>query len=198
MGRYAGARDTGSTTGVATMILALLSAGTVASITLVGVHQLAPAISERLNAGGPSSVRAPAGVVVTPRAAPATPQGHPSKPRTPAPSDVTVAAARGTSATTQRGVTQAVAAVVKVPLPAVAARRSSRPPGGDPSLAEHPARDALPPARQRIPPRVRVTPWRRLSVAPRHVRRLWRPDRSVAPWERRVWRARRSQPPREL
>ena len=33
--------DTGSTTGVATVILALLSAGTVATITLVGAHQLA-------------------------------------------------------------------------------------------------------------------------------------------------------------
>jgi hypothetical protein len=123
MGRYAGARDTGSTTGVATMILALLSAGTVASITLVGVHQLAPAISQRFNASGPSSVRTPAGVVVTPRAPAAphgTPQGHPSKPRRPAPSEVAVAPARGTSATTHRSVTQAVAAVVKVPLPAVA------------------------------------------------------------------------------
>ena len=69
MGRYAAVGDTGSTTGIATTILALLSAGTLASITLVGVHQLAPGISEQLGSSAPSSVQAPAGVKVTPRAA---------------------------------------------------------------------------------------------------------------------------------
>jgi hypothetical protein len=57
--------DIGGTTGVATVILALLSAGTVASITLVGVAQLAPDFSGRLGTGDPSSVRAPTKVVVT-------------------------------------------------------------------------------------------------------------------------------------
>jgi hypothetical protein len=106
MARLAGARavrDTGSTTGVATVILALLSAGTVASITLVGVQQLAPDSSSRLSSGEPSGVRAPAKVVVTPRAAAPThgsetvSHRHSSKPRTSSPSDVTVVPAVLTS-----------------------------------------------------------------------------------------------------
>ena len=108
MGRNAGARalrDTGSTTGVATAILALLSAGTVASISLVGAHQLAPAISERLRAGEPGAVRAPATVVVTPRAAATAPsdQGlahrHTAKAHAAAPSPVAVVPALLTSPT---------------------------------------------------------------------------------------------------
>jgi len=99
MGRNAGARalrDTGSTTGVATAILALISAGTVASLSLVGAHQLAPAISERLRAGEPGAVRAPATVVVTPRAAATAPsdqglaQRHTAKAHAAAPSPVAV------------------------------------------------------------------------------------------------------------
>jgi uncharacterized membrane protein YgcG len=111
VGRKAGwhaVNDTGSMTGVATAILALLSAGTVASITLVGVHQLAPAVSERLHAGEPAAVRAPVTVVVTPRAPAAAPgsentvQRSASKPRTPkprlsSPSDATVVPAVLTS-----------------------------------------------------------------------------------------------------
>jgi hypothetical protein len=105
MSRKAGARavsDTGSMTGVATVILALLSAGTVASISLVGVHYLAPnSAFDRLRAGEPSAVRAPDRVVVTQRAA--TPVGESishhraAKPRQSAPSDVTVVPAVLTS-----------------------------------------------------------------------------------------------------
>jgi hypothetical protein len=128
MGRYTGARDAGSTTGIATAILALLSAGTVASITLVGVHQLVPTISERLHPGGQSAVRAPDKVVVNPRtaatAAPGTLQDHPSKPRTAGPSDVAVGSLTRPTAITASSVTQAVthavAAVVHLPVPAVA------------------------------------------------------------------------------
>lgn len=93
MGRNAARRaasDAGLTTGAATTVLALLSAGAVASISLVGAHQLAPAISERLRASGPSVVQAPKEVVVTPRTTP-TPSGpgratHPAKPTSRAPS----------------------------------------------------------------------------------------------------------------
>jgi hypothetical protein len=61
--------DTGSTTGIATAILALLSAGTMASISLVGAHQLALPGPGRLRSDAPSVVRAPATVIVTPHAA---------------------------------------------------------------------------------------------------------------------------------
>jgi hypothetical protein len=106
--RWYAVDDTGSMTGVATAVLALLSAGTVASITFVGVHQLAPAVSERLHAGEPAAVRAPVKVVVTPRAA-ATAAGSEntvqrsaskpgaSKPRTSSPSEVSVVPAVLTS-----------------------------------------------------------------------------------------------------
>jgi hypothetical protein len=94
--------DTGSMTGVATVILALLSAGTVASISLVGVHELAPNSSfDGLRAGEPSAVRAPDRVVVTQRAA--TPVGESishhrvAKHSPSAPSDVTVVPAVLTS-----------------------------------------------------------------------------------------------------
>jgi hypothetical protein len=69
MGSNAGVRlvsDAGSSTGVATIILALLSAVTLAGISLVGVHQFAPSVSQRLGFGGPSAVRPPDGVIVTP------------------------------------------------------------------------------------------------------------------------------------
>jgi hypothetical protein len=98
MGRNAGSRrvsDTGSTTGVATTILALLSAGTVATITLVGVHQLAPSLSHPGSAEEQSSVLPPRGVKVTPHssASPSTiagSHGQGSKPRASSPSAVTM------------------------------------------------------------------------------------------------------------
>jgi hypothetical protein len=101
--RWHAVNDTGSMTGVATAILALLSAGTVASITFVGVQQLAPAISERPRTAESAAVRAPAKVVVTPRVV-ATTAGseiashhRASKPRTSSPSDVSVVPAVLTS-----------------------------------------------------------------------------------------------------
>jgi hypothetical protein len=105
--RHVGARtvsDTGSTTGVATVILALLSAGTVASLTVVGVQQLAPDFSGRLRIGEPSALLAPTKVVVTPRpAAPTTGSDsvlRQAKPRAPSPSAVTVVPAVRTSPAT--------------------------------------------------------------------------------------------------
>jgi hypothetical protein len=100
--------DTGSTTGLATVVLALLSAGTMASISLVGAHQLSLAGPTRLREGGPSAVRAPAIVVVTPHAA-ATASGtavathrHPPKTHQSSPSDITVVPALLTSPTPQQ------------------------------------------------------------------------------------------------
>jgi hypothetical protein len=94
--------DTGSTTGIATAILALLSAGTMASISLVGAHQLALPGPARLRADAPAVVRAPEKVVVTPHAA--TPTGaepaahrHAAKTHRSAPTDVNVAPAVLTS-----------------------------------------------------------------------------------------------------
>jgi hypothetical protein len=143
MGRYASARDTGSTTGVATTILALLSAGTLAGITLVGVHQLAPAISKQLGVDIPSFVQAPAGVKVTSRRVAIKPhgasQGHPSKPRATAPTDIVVGPARSTSATPLLRVTDAVihpvTAVVTTPPKALPPPTAvpSRPPLATPS-----------------------------------------------------------------
>jgi hypothetical protein len=118
MGRNAGSRrvsDTGSTTGVATTILALLSAGTVATITLVGVNQLAPAVSHLGSAEEQSSVLAPRGVKVTPHSS-ASPSsiggshGHTSKPRASSPPEVTVVQVP----TTRRGVTRVITAVSRV------------------------------------------------------------------------------------
>jgi uncharacterized membrane protein YgcG len=128
MGRIAGLRrvsDTGSTTGVATAILALISAGTVASITLVGVHQLAPAVSRLRSAHEPSSVRAPREVVVTPRSSPSPSsiggsQGHTSKPRAGSPPDFAVV--QVAAPTIQHGVTHVVPAVGLIQPPAVTPR----------------------------------------------------------------------------
>jgi hypothetical protein len=124
MGRTAGSRrvsDTGSTTGVAVTILALISAGTVASITLVGVHQLAPAVSRLGSDHEQSSVRAPRGVVVTPRpaASPSSVGGSDgqSKPRAGSPPNATVV--QVAAPTARRSVTHVITAVGRIPLRAV-------------------------------------------------------------------------------
>ena len=124
MGWNAGARavcDTGSTTGVATAILALLSAGTVVSISLVGAHQLAPAGPEHHQASKPFAVHSPATVVVTPHAAAPTASSeavthrHAAKPRTSSPSGVTVVPAVLTSPAVQHTRVR----TSRVPLPSV-------------------------------------------------------------------------------
>jgi hypothetical protein len=132
MGRNAGARavsDTGSTTGVATVILALLSAGTVAGITLVGVNQLAPGVSGGLHAIEPAAIRPPAAVVVTPHPAAPAPgtdgvsHRHSTKPRTSkisvAPAVSTLAAARGATHTVEVTVPRVRVTVPAVTVPAV-------------------------------------------------------------------------------
>jgi hypothetical protein len=118
MGRNAGSRrvnDTGSTTGVATTILALLSAGTVATITLVGVNQLAPAVSHFASAHEPSSLPSPRGVDVTPHSS-ASPSsvgespGPASKPRASSPQVLTVVQ----MPTPPRGVTRVITGVSRI------------------------------------------------------------------------------------
>src|SRR3954470_13041716 len=95
--------ETGSTTGIATAILALLSAGTVASISLVGAHQLALSGPTPLRGDARAQVHAPALVVVTPRAAapsgaqPATHHHHAAKTHRLSLPDVNVAPALLTS-----------------------------------------------------------------------------------------------------
>jgi hypothetical protein len=81
MSSHAGERvlsDSGSTTGLATTVLALISAGTLAGISLVGAQQLLPSTADR---GRPASdragVSAPATVDVTPRS-PATASAKPA------------------------------------------------------------------------------------------------------------------------
>lgn len=62
------ALDAGASTGVATTVLALLSASALASFGLVTANQLTPNSAERSRAGGAgSSLQPPANVVITPR-----------------------------------------------------------------------------------------------------------------------------------
>jgi hypothetical protein len=118
MGRNAGSRrmsDTGSTTGVATTILALLSAGTVATLTLVGVNQLAPTVSHPGSAKEQSLVLPPREVKVTPHssASPSTiggSQGQTSKPRASSPAVVAVVQ----MPTTPQGVARVITAVSRI------------------------------------------------------------------------------------
>jgi hypothetical protein len=130
MGRNAGSRrvsDTGSTTGVATTILALLSAGTVATITLVGVNQLAPPVSHLGSAHELSSLPAPRAVDVTPHssASPSSIGGshaHASKPGAGSPRDVTVVQAPPNP----RGVTRVITGISRI-------RPEGTPPSVDPT-----------------------------------------------------------------
>lgn len=148
MGRNAGSRrvsDTGSTTGVATTILALISAGTVATITLVSVHQLAPTVSHLRSADEPS-VRAPRGVDVTPRSS-ASPSsvggshGNPSNQRASSPPNVTVVQV----AARPRGVTQVGTPVGQVHPPALT------PPSVDPTSPVPPVPTLNPSPTVRVP-----------------------------------------------
>ena len=230
MGWNAGARavcDTGSTTGVATAILALLSAGTVVSISLVGAHQLAPAGPEHHRAGKPFAVHSPATVVVTPHAAAPTASSeavthrHAAKPRTSSPSGVTVVPAVLTSPAVQH--TRVRASRVTLPsvhvAPPVMPRRSN--PGCGNSGRDDPGRDD--PGRcvlagfqpfgrsfgdRRVRPRISkrrldqarpVAKRRRLQAVPSRVgRRPRREDRQVARRRQPLRRACRWRPPRCL
>jgi hypothetical protein len=132
MGTDAGVRagtDVGSTTGIATTVLVLLSSVTLAGISLVGVHLLVPGNSARVGASGPSSVvLAPRGVSVTPRTvaiAPTAPTGAGSaregaKPVASSPSRGGVASLLIASHAAHQVVTEAVAAVREVGPPIVA------------------------------------------------------------------------------
>jgi hypothetical protein len=86
--------DTGSTTGAATVVLALLSAGALAGLGLVASTELAPGKPPRVAAGSPDrSVKPPKSVVVGPGQPTAgTPtRGTTPVPGTPTPSPGTVA-----------------------------------------------------------------------------------------------------------
>ncbi|MDQ1627831.1 MAG: hypothetical protein QOI54_1575 [Actinomycetota bacterium] len=59
--------DTGSSTGVATTVLALVSAGALAAVGLVGASQLSRSVGGPLDIGGDGALRSPGSVLVTPR-----------------------------------------------------------------------------------------------------------------------------------
>jgi hypothetical protein len=95
-------RSTGTSVVVATAALALLSAGAVASIGLVGIHQLAPAHLERTSTGRAAALHAPATVVVTPRDVAQSPGSQDvSRPRESKPRAATVAVIVPTSTRTR-------------------------------------------------------------------------------------------------